>query len=121
MNRKAGWVVAGAMMLNAAVWAADKTYPGYVKVENFDAITGGNISDLTGNIKYITNQPDSINLRSRTDFSMTRAGISMFATLPWGVTTLTSPSLDLKTLHTFRAWSIASGGVRTRIRSPLYF
>src|SRR5262245_44497956 len=61
MNRKAGWVAACAMILSVAAWAADKTYPGYVKLENFDAITGGNVSDLTGNIKYITNQPDSIN------------------------------------------------------------
>src|SRR5215468_8289113 len=71
MNTKVGWVAACAMMLSVAAWAADKTYPGYVKLENFDAINGGAISDLTGNIKYITNQPDSINFLSSLFYSRT--------------------------------------------------
>jgi hypothetical protein len=38
---KTAWLVAvaGGVLLGAAAWAAE--YPGYVKVENFDGVTGG--------------------------------------------------------------------------------
>lgn len=35
-------------------------WEGYVKVENFDNVTGGAIANLTGSAKYIANEPDSI-------------------------------------------------------------
>lgn len=56
---KTGWLVtaAGAVLLSATAWAAD--YPGYVKVENFDGVTGG-IAGLQASSKFINNQPDSI-------------------------------------------------------------
>lgn len=55
---KAAWIVAAAVILNVAAWASE--YPGFAKVENFDAINGGNIANLTGAAKYTANQPDSI-------------------------------------------------------------
>jgi hypothetical protein len=57
---KAGRLVAitGGMLITASIWAAD--YPGYVKVENFDGIAGGNVADLTAAAKYISNQPDAV-------------------------------------------------------------
>ena len=56
---KAGWLVtaAGGVLLSAATWAAD--YPGYVKVENFDGVTGG-IAGLKAAAKFTNNQPDSV-------------------------------------------------------------
>lgn len=49
--------MAGVILLGATAWAAD--YPGYVKVENFDGITGG-IAGLTASAKYTNNQPDFV-------------------------------------------------------------
>lgn len=47
----------GAVLVTAVAWAAD--YPGYVKVENFDNITGG-IAGLMASAKFTNNQPDSV-------------------------------------------------------------
>lgn len=56
---KVGRLVAimGGVLIGVAAWAAD--YPGYVKVENFDGISGG-IAGLKAAAKYINNQPDSV-------------------------------------------------------------
>ncbi len=51
-------VISACFLLNVAAWAAE--YPGFAKVENFDAITGGNVANLTAAAKYTNNQPDSI-------------------------------------------------------------
>ena len=49
--------ITGGMLISVAAWAAD--YPGYVKVENFDGITGG-IAGLKASAKFTSNQPDSV-------------------------------------------------------------
>src|SRR6476660_666444 len=35
-------------------------FPGYAKVENFDAVSGGNVADLQAAFKYTNNLPDSV-------------------------------------------------------------
>jgi len=47
-------------MLNVAAWAANIEYPGWIKVENFDDVPGGQIIDLKNSAKYIANQPTSV-------------------------------------------------------------
>jgi|GEM_PF-2154963 len=61
-TKKAAWLVATAVTLNVTAWAANIDYPGWLKVENFDALPAGdnNITGLTSTPKYIANQPDSI-------------------------------------------------------------
>ncbi len=57
---KAGWqaTTAAGILFGMAAWAAN--YPGYVKVENFDNINGGNVADLTASTKYASNEWDSV-------------------------------------------------------------
>ena len=54
-----GWLAAtlAPILLSMAVGAAD--YQGWVKVENFDNVTGG-IAGLQSNPKFTNNQPDSV-------------------------------------------------------------
>jgi hypothetical protein len=57
---KVVWLAATAgLLLSGTAWAADIDYPGYVKVENFDGITGG-IAGLRASAKFTNNQPDSV-------------------------------------------------------------
>ena len=60
LSLRATWVVttAAGVLFSSAASAAD--FPGYAKVENFDAVNGGNIANLTAAAKYINNQPDSV-------------------------------------------------------------
>jgi len=61
LSLRASWMVmtaAGVLLFSGAASAAD--FPGYAKVENFDAITGGNVANLTAAAKYINNQPDFV-------------------------------------------------------------
>src|SRR5688572_15996067 len=48
-----------AVLLGLSSHAADVTYPGSVKVERFDNVTGG-LNGLIANPKYTGNQPDDI-------------------------------------------------------------
>jgi hypothetical protein len=59
---KAGLMVAtaGAVLLSAAAWAADIEYPGFVKVENFDNVSGDAVALLLAAPRYVANDPDSI-------------------------------------------------------------
>lgn len=65
---RAGCLVAvvGAALLGAVAWASE--YPGYVKVENFDGVTGG-IAGLQASPKYTNNQPDSVTFVSSLYYS----------------------------------------------------
>src|SRR5438309_847209 len=66
-------------------------------------------------------QPDSISLRSSSDFKTSKAGMSMFATLPAGVINVASRSFDLEPAQSVLAESSEAGGTSTRIRSARYF
>src|SRR5512138_2877756 len=57
LTKRTGFVLATVGVLLSAASAAD--YPGYVKVENFDNVTGG-IAGLQASPKFVNNQPDSI-------------------------------------------------------------
>lgn len=57
-------VIAGAMLLNVASWAADIEYPGFIKVENFDQIAGDPVANLLAAAKYTNNLPDSVTFLS---------------------------------------------------------
>jgi hypothetical protein len=59
---KVGRLAAAILLLNAAAWAAVIEYPGYVKVENWDNVTGGN------NVIALQNDPRYPNSPSSTTF-----------------------------------------------------
>src|SRR5262245_31567468 len=60
--------IAAGVLINLAAGAAD--YPGYVKVENFDNITGG-IAGLRASAKFTNNQPDSVTFANSLYYSRT--------------------------------------------------
>jgi len=68
---KAGRLAAITAGLLISVAARAASYPGWVKVENFDGITGGNVADLKAAAKYTNNQPDSVTFINSLYYSRT--------------------------------------------------
>jgi hypothetical protein len=67
--RKLLVAAATGLIVNQAAFAAD--FQGFAKVENFDAISGGNIANLTAAAKYINKQPDSVSFVDSLFYSRT--------------------------------------------------